>query len=178
MTATTTSGWDALEARLNSVKKPVRTFKLCDDADIRDRYRTATQEAERAEAVLNALAKDADPDARALLTKELAAAQAELKDATKQYDAHTIVLTFTALDRKDLEKLQTEHPPTEQDEADGHDYAVDSFGPALVSAASLDGMPVEAARRYLDTWSSADAGALWQAAWSIQHQQRTDLGKG
>jgi hypothetical protein len=50
--------------------------------------------------------------------------------------------------------------------------------PALIAAASLDGMPEEAAARYLRTWIPSDARALWQAAWSVQHTQRTDLGKG
>lgn len=172
------STWDALAERLDNIEKPVRTLSLCDDPDIRDRYRTAKASAERTKAALDGLAKDADPEVRALLQGEHTDAQKELAAATKAYEAHTITLRFTALERKHLEKLQAEHPPTEQDEADGHDYAVDSFGPALVAAASLDGMPESAARRYLDSWSAADAGALWQAAWSIQHQQRTDLGKG
>jgi len=50
MTAAT--GWDALEQRLNNVKKPVRTLKLCDDPEIRDRYLAATRASEQADAEL------------------------------------------------------------------------------------------------------------------------------
>jgi hypothetical protein len=175
---TATSTWEALEARLNSVKKPVRTLKLCDDADIRDRYQEAQRSAEQTDAYLRSLGEDADPEARALVEKQAKDAKAELAAATKAYDAHTITLRFTALERQELEKLQNKHPASEEDEALGNDFAFDTFAPELISAASLDGMPADAAHRYLNTWTSADAAALWRAAWSIQHQQRTDLGKG
>jgi uncharacterized membrane protein YqiK len=180
---TTASDWDALEKRLDNVKKPVRTFKLCDDPDIRDRYLKATREAEDADSYLKKSkdqAKDQayDPEALALVEKETARAKAELAAAKKAYDAHTIVLRFTALEQQQLEELQNEHPASEEDEERGNDFAFDSFAPALISAASLDGMPVEAAARYLKTWTSADARDLWNAAWSIQHAKRTDLGKG
>jgi hypothetical protein len=175
---TSTTAWEKLEQRLNQVKKPVRTFKLCDDADIRDRYLAAQRDADQTDAYLKALDKDADPDDRAAMEKQAKAAAAELADAKKAYDAHTIVLRFTALERQELEDIQKKHPASEDDEAQGNDYAFDTFGPALISAASLDGMTVEAASRFLNTWTAGDAQGLWQAAWSIQHTKRTDLGKG
>jgi len=177
-TTTTANGWDALAQRLDNVKKPVQAFHLCDDVAVRDRYLTAKQEAEQADAYLKALAKDTDTEARALVEKQAKDAKAELAAAQKAYDAHTVTLRFTALERQQLEQLQNLHPASEEDEAKGNDFAFDEFAPALISAASLDGMPVDAARRYLDTWTPADAMALWRAAWNIQHQQRTDLGKG
>jgi hypothetical protein len=175
---TSTTDWDALEARLNKVKKPVRTFKLCQDDDIRERFLRARYANEQAQQRLKDLPKDTEADARAVYQQEAKTAAAELTAARKAYDAETIVLRFAALERKHLEALQAAHPASETDEAKGDDYAMETFAPALVSAASLDGMPVEAAARYLDTWSPADASALWDAAWSIQHTQRTDLGKG
>lgn len=178
MTSTTTSGWDALAKRLNSIKKPVRTFRLCDDPDIRDRYLAATRDAEQNEAYVKSLGKDADPAARTVVEQEAAQAKAELLAAKKAYDAHTITLRFTALEQQQLEDLQKEHPASEEDESAGNDFAFDTFAPALISAASLDGMPVEDAARFLKTWTSADARDLWNAAWSIQHTRRTDLGKG
>jgi hypothetical protein len=173
-----TSTWDALEKRLDSVKKPVRTFKLCQDTDIRDRFHEAQYANEQAHKALKSLTKDADKDARAIYERQAQAAADELADAQKAYDAEAIVLRFTALERKELEKLQTANPPSEAEEAEGANFAMDTFAPALISAASLDGMPVAAAQKYLDTWHTADAAALWNAAWSIQNQQRTDLGKG
>ena len=176
MTAAT--GWDALEQRLNNVKKPVRTLRLCDDPEIRDRYLAAARAAERADDEVKALTKDTDKDVRALVEKEAAKVKAELQAAQREYDAHTITLRFTALEQQELEDLQQKHPASEQDEELGRDFAFDTFAPALISAASLDGMPVEAAARYMKTWTVSDARDLWQAAWSIQHTKRTDLGKG
>ncbi|MEU1134475.1 hypothetical protein ABZ383_32220, partial [Streptomyces sp. NPDC005900] len=105
------------------------------------------------------------------------AAKAELDAAQKAFDAAAVTLRFTALERRTLMELQEKHPPSEEEEAEGEDFAMETFAPALISAASLDGMPVDYARHCLDTWSAADASGLWNAAWSIQHQQRTDLGK-
>lgn len=172
------NGWDALKKRLAQVEKPVRTFNLCPDSDIRDRFHKARRADEQAQERLASLPKDTDADARAIYAKEAADTAAELKAAKKAYDEHVIVLRFTALDRQELEDLQKKNPPSEDEEARGEEFAMDTFAPALVSAASLDGMPVDDAHTYLNTWSTADANALWQAAWSIQHQQRTDLGKG
>lgn len=170
--------WDALAKRLDRVKKPIRTFSLCDDPDIRDRYLAAKREADRADTYLQSLSPDADTQARALVEKQAKDAHTALAEAKKDYDAHTVTLRFQALEQQQLETLLAEHPPTEQDEADGAEFDSGTFMPALIAAASLDGMPVEAAARYLKTWTPVDARALWNAAWSVQHTQRTDLGKG
>lgn len=170
--------WAEKKKRLDAVRKPVRTFNLCEDAEIRGRFHEARRADEQAQHSLAALPKDIEADAKALYVKEAADTAKELAAAKKAYDEHVIVLRFTALDRQDLEDLQKKNPPSEADEAKGEDFAMDTFAPLLVSAASLDGMPADDARTYLNTWHTADANALWQAAWSIQHQQRTDLGKG
>ncbi|MFF8910514.1 hypothetical protein [Streptomyces olivaceoviridis] len=175
---TTSSTWAELEKQLDSLDKPVTTFKLCRDPEVRERYQQAKQAHEQADRYLKQAPKDTDSEALALLKREAADAKTELAAAQKAYDEQTITLRFSALERKALEKLQKQHPATEEDEANGDDWAMDTFAPALISAASLDGMPVEAARRYLDTWAPGDARDLWQAAWSIQHARRTDLGKG
>jgi hypothetical protein len=176
----TTTSWDELAKQLDELEKPVRTFKLCKDTAVRERYLTAQQTADESARYLKQAPRDGSYDAEALdlLEKQAKEAKTELAAAQKAYDAQTITLRFTALERKKLEKLQAQHPASEDDEERGDDYAMDSFAPALISAASLDGMPVEAARTYLDTWAPGDARDLWQAAWTIQHQKRTDLGKG
>lgn len=175
----TASSWEALEKQLDQVARPVRTFKLCKDGDVRDRYLQAQSAFEQADAYLKQAKDQAyDADALALVEKQHKDTKAELTAAQKAYDACTVTLRFTALERKELEKLQKAHPPGEEDEERGEDFAMETFAPALISAASLDGMPVEAAQKYLDTWAPSDAADLWRAAWSIQHQKRTDLGKG
>lgn len=174
----TTSSWDALRKRLDSLKKPTTTFALCEDPDIRDRYLKAKRAAELAGNTLEQLPKTADKDARELLQKQVTAATTELDQAKQSYDAATVVLKFTALERAALEELQKKHPASEEDEANGEDFNFDGFAPELIAAASLDGMPVDDARHFLDTWTPADARDLWNAAWSVQQTRRTDLGKG
>ena len=175
---TSTTSWAEKQKRLDGMAKPTRTLAMCDDPDVRDRYQTAKQAAARADDYLKSLPKDADKDARALLEKEAKAAQAELKSAQDDYDAHTVTLTFQALERGQLEKLQAAHPAIEEDEALGRDFNFDTFAPALIAAASVDGMPVEYATQAMKTWSLADSTDLWNAAWSVQQRKRTDLGKG
>jgi hypothetical protein len=174
----TTSGWNALAKRLDGIDKPTRTLKLCDDPAVHDRYLAAKQAAERAQDYAASLPKDADKDARALVDKQHREAKAALETAQQEYDAHTVTLTFRALERGELEKLQAAHPATEEDEALGRDFNFDTFAPELISAASVDGMPVEYAAQAMKTWSLADSEDLWNAAWSVQRRKRTDLGKG
>lgn len=178
MTSTTTAnGWGALQKRLDQVGKAISKFRLCDDPDIRDRYQAAKREVARADSYVAALAKDSDKDARALVQKEAKQAQDELAAAQQEYDTHTVTLTFTALERDQVEALLRQHPATEEDEERGTDFHFDTFAPALIAASSLDGMPVEYAATAMKTWSLADSDDLWGAAWSVQRRKRTDLGK-
>lgn len=174
----TTSGWDALRKRLDSIKLPTATFTICEDPDLRHNLNRAKSEHEQAHALLAALTNDTDPDVKTLRQKAADRAADDLDKAQKAYDKASVTLRFTALERKALEDLQKKHPPTEEEEADGAEFHMDTFAPALISAASMDGMPLEDAQHFLNTWATADAQALWRAAWGIQHQQRTDLGKG
>ncbi|MER6092454.1 hypothetical protein [Streptomyces bluensis] len=178
MTSTTATGWDALQKRLDTVQKPVATFRLCQDSDLRDRYLDAKKEADEAARYLKSLDKDADREVRTMVEKQAAAAAAALKAVQPEYEQATITLRFTALERRQLEELQSRHPASEEDEAAGQDYAMDTFAPALIAAASLDGMPEDYARKCLDTWGPGDARDLWEAAWSVQQHRRADLGKG
>jgi hypothetical protein len=179
MSTSTSSAWDEIEKQLDQVKKPVGVFKLCRDPEVRERYLNARQADEQARQQIGTLpAKGGDREVRALLNKEAADAAAELAAAQAEYDAQTVVLRFTALDRNDLTQLMKAHPPTEEDEERGDEWAMDTFAPALISTASLDGMPLEAAQRYFSTWPPSDSADLFRAAWFIQHQKRTDLGKG
>lgn len=179
MTDTSTAnGWAALEKRLNAIPKPTRTLTLCSDPDVRDRYQAARQAHTRATEYLKSLPKDADEDARALVTKQVAEAAGELDAAKADYDTTTVTLTFQALERGRLEDLRAEHPATEEDEEVGRDFHFDSFAPALIAASSTDEMPVEYAAQAMKTWSLADSEDLWTAAWTVQQRKRSDLGKG
>lgn len=175
---TSTTAWETLRKRLDGIKLPTATFTICEDPDLRTNLLRAKAAHQQATDRLNSAGEDTDPEVKALYQKAADTTKADLDGAQKAFDKASVTLRFTALPRKDLEALQKQHPPTEQDEADGEEFAMVSFAPALISAASADGMPAEYAQHCLDTWSTADAQALWRAAWGIQHQQRTDLGKG
>jgi hypothetical protein len=175
MTATT---WDALQKRLDSIKRPTAAFTICKDPDVRLRLHEARADDGQARERLASLKDDTDAQVKLLVKAEADTAAKELTEAQKAYDKASVTLRFTALERKHLETLQKAHPPTEEEEANGQEWAMDTFAPELIAAASLDDMPAEYARHCLDTWSNADATNLWRAAWTIQHQQRTDLGKG
>lgn len=173
----TPSTWDALQQRLDARGKPTRTLHLCDDPDVRDRYQMAKQAAERADSLLASMPKDADKETRTLLAVEAGQAKDDLEAARQEYDAHTVTLTFTALERGAMEALLAKHPATEEDEERGTDFHFDTFAPALISAASTDGMPLEYAANAMRTWTLGDSDDLWAAAWSVQRRKRTDLGK-
>ena len=170
--------WDALQKRLDGMPKPTRTLTLCSDPDIRDRYLVAKRQHTAAVEYQNALSADADKEATTHVVKQVTEAAAELDEAHKAYTANSVTLTFQALDRGQLEELQAKHPATEEDEELGRDFHFDTFAPALIAAASVDGMPLEYATQAMRTWSWVDAEDLWNAAWSVQQTRRSDLGKG
>ncbi|MFF6866638.1 hypothetical protein [Streptomyces ardesiacus] len=176
----TSTSWAEKQERLRSLKKPTAVLRLCEDPAARDRYHTAKQAAAAADEYLKRLKSQTDVDAGALamVEKEHKTAQTELRAAQKAYEACTVTLTFQALERQELESLERKHHADEEDEANGRDTAFDDFAPALIAAASLDGMPADYAREALNTWPTGDADALWEAAWSVQRTKRSDLGKG
>lgn len=174
---TSSNGWEALRKRLHGIKLPTAYLTICDNPDLRRALTRAKSEHEQAQALLATVTDETEPDVATLRKQAADRAAAELDNAQKAYDKASITLRFTALERKALEDLQKQHPPTEEEEADGKEWHADTFAPALVSAASLDGMPLEDAEHFLNTWATADAQALFRAAWGVQHTQRADLGK-
>ncbi|MFK8851258.1 hypothetical protein [Streptomyces sp. Ac-502] len=174
---TTATAWDRLAKRLDTLTPATTTFTICDDADLRQRLAHAKTAVDDAETALAGLQPEDEPH-RPLVRKRAEDARDALAAVQAEFDQRAIRLHFKALARQELEALQNAHPASEKEEEAGEDYEMETFAPALISAASVDGMPVEYARHLLDTWSAADARALWHAAWSIQHQSRADLGKG
>lgn len=173
---TSPAAWDALAKRLDTLKPSVVAFTICDDTAARARLAQAQADAADADATLKSLPDD-EPN-RPMFELRAKATAAEAAEAQKAYDKAAITLHFKALARQELEALQNAHPASEAEEAEGEQQAMDTFAPALIAAASVDGMPVEYAKKALDTWPAGDAQALWQAAWNIQRASRTDLGKG
>lgn len=167
--------WAAKMARLRSRQLPERTLKICDDEDLKEAL-GAAQWAQRR--LVTAAEMPAGEEVPADLQAQLDAAAAAVAAAQEAVDAATIPLLFRGLPRPDYEALIKAHPPTEKQGEDGDGWNVDTFAPALISAASVDGMPPEDAEFFLATWAPAEATALFNAAFSVQQVDRTDLGKG
>ena len=163
--------WAAKMERLRARQLAETTFVICDDPDVRTRY----QRTKNALDLAQAYAKDHPDDTEA--ASELAATQAAFNEAKSAYDQVAIVLRFRALPRTALEALYKQHQASEADFDEGKQWA-DSFPPALIAAASVDGMSEDDARELLASWSLAEADAMFNAAYSVQNTTRADLGKG
>ncbi|MEU1327254.1 hypothetical protein [Streptomyces microflavus] len=164
--------WAAKREKLANRIRPTVSLTICDDLDLRVALDTARSNLRRIKAAAEDRQDDATgPEAVALAEEDLAAAQAA-------FDEAAIVLRFRALPRLEFEALKKAHPATEEQAEDGHDLNVESLGPELVAKSSVDGMTVDDAREFLDTWSPGEATALFNAAWNIQEAARMDLGKG
>ena len=168
--------WAAKMERLRNRALPERVLKICDNDDVKDALATAL----RAQYVIKAQAEDVKDgeSVPADLKAALATAEAAVAAAQAAVDADTIELRFRGLPRPDYEALIAAHPPTEKQATDGAPWNIDTFAPALISASSVDGMPVDDAKFFLDTWGDVEANALFGAAHSVQQMDRTDLGKG
>ncbi|MFD9249510.1 HlyD family secretion protein [Streptomyces bottropensis] len=168
--------WDDLQRKLDGLKPAIATLTICDDHDLRTRLGQAKAELADAEARLKALdAEAADTTAAERRTDRV---RTELAAAQAAYDERAVTLRFKAIPRKQLAALERAHPANEEEEAEGEEFHMDDFGPAVIAAASMDGMPLEYAAKCMREWSAADSRDLWSAAYGIQHRNRSDLGKG
>lgn len=164
--------WTATRDKLRNRHRPIAPLTICDDVDVKKALEQARFVVRRIESQL-ADSPD-DPD----LTRDLATANTALEQAQAEFDAVAICLQFQALRRPDFEDLKKRHPPTEEQAEENFVVNVDTLGPELIAAASLDGITVDDAKYYLNEWSEGEASALFNAAWGIQSGVRMDLGKG
>ncbi|MFI5800999.1 hypothetical protein [Streptomyces sp. NPDC051677] len=175
--------WAAKMARLRARRLPERAVSFLDDQDLKQRVTDAAlgMAKARTSAVGRASEMEVPADERetwALAQPEVLVAQAALDEARRALAAGTLTLTFRALPRPAWEQLLREHAPTEEQADLGREYNVETFPAALVSASSVDGMSETEAQELLDSWSDADAKALFTAALLVNQTMRADLGKG
>ena len=163
--------WAAKRERLRNRTRPVLTLTICDDHDIKRALAAAAGVEARATAHADS---HPGPEADQLL----ADAQAALEKAKADAEAASIVLTFQALERKTYRALRADHPPTEAQIEEGYDFNLDTLGPVLIAASSLDGITVEDATDFLEQWSDKEGETLLNTAFGVQHEDRMDLGKG
>ncbi|MCI3279089.1 hypothetical protein [Streptomyces cylindrosporus] len=164
--------WAATRERLRNRQRPTATLTICDDADAKK----ALVDAEFAVRAVTA-SLQSEPDDPGL-KGDLATAEETLTAARTAFDEVAIVLRFQALRRPDFEDLKAKHPPTEAQAEDNLVVNVETLGPELISASSLDGITAEDAKYYLEEWGEGEASALFNTAWHVQSNARMDLGKG
>lgn len=159
-----------LDDLLGSKKPQTSHVDVCLDPDVGEAFVAARRAHQRALA-----AADASPD-----DTNLGAAAAEAEDA---YNAalvavkgSTVRITFHALDPTVLDRLKSEHAPTEQQRRDAQrakepmpEWNVDTFPPKMIAAACLRvegpsgeqvGMSVEDAERL---WTSENYNGVERA---------------
>lgn len=175
--------WAAKMARLRARRLPERTVSFLDDQDLKQRVTDAALDMAKARTSALGRASEMEVPAGeretwAVGQPDVLAAQAALDEARRALAAGTLTLTFRALPRPAWEQLLREHTPTEEQADLGHEYNVETFPAALVSASSVDGMSEAEAQELLDSWSDADAKALFTAALLVNQTMRADLGKG
>ncbi|WP_404974803.1 hypothetical protein [[Kitasatospora] papulosa] len=166
------SHWAATRERLLARTRPVLTLTICDD----DNAKSAVNAARFVEQQAKGAAERSPQDDAAQASYQAAAAA--LTDAQAALDAASIQLRFQALDRKTYKALLAAHPPTEEQSEEGYDFNLDTLGPVLIAASSLDGITEEDAAGYLDEWAPAEGEKLLNTAFGVQRTERMDLGKG
>lgn len=162
--------WAAKMQKLRDRQLAETEFVICDDVAIKTRYDRAVRAQQTAQALLKATSSD-DTEAQ----NDADAADTELAQAKTVYDEASIAIRFRALQA--LEALYKAHKPSEQQIEDGEEWGA-GFYAALISASSVDGMSEVDAQELLDSWSLAEANAMFNAAMGVQNTTRSDLGKG
>ncbi|MER6602608.1 hypothetical protein [Streptomyces parvus] len=164
--------WAATRERLMARARPVLKLTICDDNEAKQALNNARYLEQQAKSEA-----ERNPDDEAAQAAHRAAVTAQ-NDAQAALDAVSIPLRFQALDRKTYKELLAAHRPTEEQAEDGYDFNLDTLGPVLIAASSLDGITEEDAATFLDTWANAEAEALLNTAFGVQREDRMDLGKG
>lgn len=171
--------WAAKRARLSNRTNVTAKLRICDDDQLKEALADAQRTHLQAQALVQALTEDpSGADRLADAQQALALCDTAVQEAQAAVDEQSTFLFFRALPRPEYEALIKENPPTEEQAEAGEPWNTDTFAPALISASSVDGMPLEDAVYYLDNWGPAEALDLWNAARSVQNTSRMELGKG
>jgi hypothetical protein len=164
--------WAATRERLRNRARPIVRLTICDDDDVKQALAAAQFDLQRAQDTV-----DRSPEDGAAKAAHRAATTA-LAGAQQAFDEVSIPLRFQALDRRTYKELLAAHPPTEDQAEDGYAFNLDTLGPVLIAASSLDGITETDATEFLDDWSQAEGEALLNTAFGVQREERMDLGKG
>jgi hypothetical protein len=65
-----------------------------------------------------------------------------------------VTMLFRAIGARDYDRLMTKHPPTTEQRAEGSNYNIHTFGPALIARVCVD--PEISEQDTLQIWNSSD----------------------
>ncbi|RSS43828.1 hypothetical protein [Streptomyces sp. WAC08241] len=157
--------------RLLARQRPTLKMTICDDLQVKTDLDIARFELRKAKSAAT------DDPKNPNLTAAVAAAEQNVQIAQEAFDAAAIILRFEALPRPAFEELKKKHPPTEAQAEEGTALNFETLAPELIAAASLDGLTVDDARTFLDTWGEGESITLFDTAWNVQQSVRADVGK-
>ena len=158
--------------RLLSRRRPTLTMTICDDVDVKTTLDAARYALRRIKG--EAADHPGNPEYAAALAK----AEQDVQEAQAAFDKAAITLRFEALPRAAFEALKKKHPPTEQQADDDFEVNIETIGPELIAASSLDDLTVDDASAFLEEWATGEANLLFSTAWNVQGETRADVGKG
>lgn len=98
----------------------------------------------------------------------------QIRQLRDRANTEAVEFTFEAIGRKAWSDLQAQHPPTDEQIAEGRDDGIrpdfnpETFPAAAIAASCVEpsGMTVEKAQRLLDGWTVSQTRKLWSACLS------------
>ena len=150
---------------LNRLRKPARvtiTLQLDGQAQATEsELRRAIANARQAEAMAGSDLSQGPPESVVDMEAELDT----LRDAAADTQA---TFTFEACSFAALEELKYKHPPNEAQAADGMQWDVDDFAPALLALTCIDpGLTDTEAKELWTTWEAGLVNTIYRAAWDV-----------
>lgn len=152
-------------ADLDKLRKPARvtlTLQLDGTAQTRENdLRRAIANARQAEAVAGSDLSQGPPDSVVDMENELDEVRAAAADTMASF-------TFEACSFAALEALQYKYPPDDKQKAEGLQWDVERFAPALMALTNLEpGLTDDDATELWTTWEAGLVNTLYRAAWDV-----------
>ncbi len=150
---------------LNKLRKPARvtlTVQLDGQAQTTENdLRRAIAAARQAEAVAGSDLSQGPPESVVDMEVELDKVRADAADTMASF-------TFEACSFAALEGLQYKYPPDDAQKAEGMQWDVERFAPALLALTCIDpGLSDADAKELWTTWEAGLVNTLYRAAWDV-----------
>lgn len=150
---------------LNKLRKPARitiTVQLDGRAQATEtELRRAIANARQAEAMAGSDLSQGPPESVVDMETQLA----DMRDSAADTQAS---FTFEACSFAALEELKYRYPPNEKQAAEGMQWDVDDFAPALLALTCIDpGLTDAEAKELWTTWEAGLVNTIYRAAWDV-----------